>query len=201
VAEKHPFSTLRPVLLASTSRYRRALLERLRIPFDTASPEVDETRGPDEPPRALATRLARAKAEAVASRHPGAIVIGSDQVCATGTTVLGKPGTVTANREMLTLLSGRTATFHTAVAIVGPEAGLLQEHVDETHCHFRQLSAAEIAQHVGLEPGLDCAGGFKAEGLGISLMTRVDSADPTGLVGLPLIWVAGVLRPFLRVVN
>lgn len=198
MAEKHPFSTLRPVLLASTSRYRRALLERLRIPFDSADPGVDETRAAGESPRALAARLALAKARAVARRHPGAIVIGSDQVCAAGATVLGKPGTVAANLDMLALLAGRTATFHTAVAIVGEDAGLLQEHVDETHCHFRPLTTAEIAAHVGLEPGLDCAGGFKSEGLGISLMTRIESADPTGLVGLPLIWVASTLRPLLR---
>lgn len=198
MAEKYPFSTLRPVLLASTSRYRRALLERLRIPFESADPGVDETREPGEPPQALAARLARAKARAVARRHPGAIVIGSDQVCAAGEMVLGKPGTVPANRDMLALLSGRTATFHTAVAIVGEEAGLLREHLDATHCHFRALDAAEIERHVAVEPGLDCAGGFKSEGLGISLMTRIESQDPTGLVGLPLIWVAATLRPFLR---
>ncbi|MCC6170832.1 MAG: septum formation protein Maf [Gammaproteobacteria bacterium] len=188
---------MRPVLLASTSRHRRALLTRLRIPFDTADPGVDEARADGEPPRALAARLARAKAQAVAARHPTAIVIGSDQVCATADQVLGKPGTPDANREMLAQLSGRTAVFHTAVAIVGLEAGLQAEHVDDTVCHFRALKAEEIACHVAIEPGLDCAGGFKSESLGITLMTRIDSQDPTALVGLPMIWVAGALRPFI----
>lgn len=197
MAENPPFSTLRPVLLASTSRHRQALLTRLRIPFGTAAPELDETRLAGEAPRALARRLALGKALAVAARHPGAIVIGSDQVCAAAERVLGKPGTPAANREMLALLSGRTAVFHTAVAVVGLEAGLQAEHVDDTVCHFRVLTEAEIARHVAIEPGLDCAGGFKSEGLGISLMTRIQSEDPTALVGLPMIWVAGVLRRFI----
>ena len=198
MAEKPPLSTARPVLLASTSPHRRALLARLGIAFDTAAHGVDEARGEGEVPRALAVRLARAKAEAVAARHPGALVIGSDQVCAAGDRVLGKPGSAAANREMLGRLSGQAATFHTAVAIIGLDAGLCAEHVDETRCLFRPLAPEEIARHVALEPALDCAGGFKSEGLGITLMSRIESSDPTGLVGLPLIWVAGVLRPFLR---
>lgn len=201
MAEKLPFSTLRPVLLASTSRHRKALLSRLLIPFDTVDPGVDEQRLAGESPRALAARLALAKARAVAARHPGALVIGSDQVCAAGEHVLGKPQSAEANRQMLALLSGRAAVFHTAVAIVGLEAGLLAEHVDETRCHFRELAAGEIARHVEVEPSLDCAGGFKAESLGIALMTRIESEDPTGLIGLPLIWVAATLRPFLRPVG
>jgi septum formation protein len=198
VAEKHPFSALRPVLLASTSRHRKALLERLRIPFETVDPGVDEQRAAGEAPRALAARLALAKARSVAARHPGALVIGSDQVCAAGDWILGKPASVAANREMLARLSGCVAVFHTAVAIVGREAGLHAEHLDETRCHFRHLSDQEIVRHVEVEPALDCAGGFKSEGLGIGLMTRMESEDPTGLIGLPLIWVASVLRPFLR---
>jgi len=197
VAEKLPFSTQRPVLLASTSRHRRALLNRLQIPFDACDPAVEEIRAAGEAPPALALRLARAKAEAVAARYPGALVIGSDQVCALGDRVLGKPGTVEANREMLAQLSGRQAIFHTAVAIVGHEASLLATHVDQTRCEFRELSAAEIAHHVEVEPSLDCAGGFKSEGLGLTLMNRMESTDPTGLIGLPLIWVASVLRPFV----
>lgn len=198
MTEKHPFTTTRRVLLASTSRHRRALLARLQIPFETESPEVDEARAADESPREQAVRLALAKALAVAARHPGALVIGSDQVCALGDRVLGKPGTTAANREMLAALAGQTATFHTAVAIVGIDAGIRQEHVDDTLCNFRPLSGAEIARHVELEPALDCAGGFKAESLGISLMSSVYSRDPTGLIGLPLIWVAEQIRPFLR---
>lgn len=198
MAEKHPFTTTRRLVLASTSRHRKALLDRLRLPFDSEAPEVDETRAPGETPRAQAVRLALAKAMAVASRHPGALVIGSDQVCALGDTVLGKPGTAAVNRNMLAALSGQTATFHTAVAIVGLEAGLRQEHVDDTLCNFRPLTSADIAWYVEAEPSLDCAGGFKSEGLGVTLMSSVYSRDPTGLVGLPLIWVAEVIRPFLR---
>jgi septum formation protein len=198
VAEKHPFTTTRRLLLASTSRHRRALLTRLQVPFDSAAPQVDETRAAGESPRAQAVRLALAKALAIASRYPDALVIGSDQVCALGDTVLGKPATEAANRDMLAALSGQTATFHTAVAIVGLEAGLRHEHVDDTLCNFRALSSDEIARHVQAEPSLDCAGGFKAEGLGITLMSSVYSRDPTGLIGLPLIWVADVLRPFVR---
>jgi septum formation protein len=198
VAEKYPFTITRRLLLASTSRHRKTLLERLRLPFDSEAPEVDETRAPGETPRAQAVRLALAKAMAVASRHPGALVIGSDQVCALGDTVLGKPGTAAANRDMLATLSGQTATFHTAVAIVGLEDGLRQEHVDDTLCNFRPLTSADIARYVEAEPSLDCAGGFKSEGLGVTLMSSVYSRDPTGLVGLPLIWVAEVIRPFLR---
>jgi septum formation protein len=185
-------------VLASTSRHRKALLERLRLPFDSEAPEVDETRAPGETPRAVAVRLALAKAMAVATRHPGELVIGSDQVCALGDTVLGKPGTAAANRDMLAALSGQTATFHTAVAIVGLEVGLRQEHVDDTLCNFRSLTSDDIARYVESEPSLDCAGGFKSEGLGVTLMSSVYSRDPTGLVGLPLIWVAEVIRPFLR---
>lgn len=174
------------------------MLTRLQVPFDACDPGVEEIRADGEAPAALALRLACAKAEAVAARHPGALVIGSDQVCALGERVLGKPGTVAANREMLAMLSGQTAIFHTAVAIVGLDAGLRATHVDQTRCEFRVLSAAEIARHVEAEPSLDCAGGFKSEGLGLTLMTRMDSTDPTGLIGLPLIWVAAVLRPFVR---
>jgi septum formation protein len=168
------------------------------MPFDSESPEVDETRADGETPRELAIRLALAKALAVAARHPGALVIGSDQVCALGDTVLGKPETASANRDMLATLSGQTATFHTAVAIIGLDAGLREQHVDDTLCNFRALTGDEIAHHVDAEPSLDCAGGFKAEGLGIGLMTSVYSRDPTGLIGLPLIWVAEQLRPFVR---
>jgi septum formation protein len=190
--------TTRRLLLASTSRHRKALLARLQLPFDCEPPEVEETRLAGEAPRALASRLALAKALVVAHRHPGALVIGSDQVCALGDTVLGKPVTAAANRDMLAALSGQTATFHTAVAIVGIEAGLREEHVDDTLCNFRPLTSADIARYVEAEPSLDCAGGFKSEGLGVTLMSSVYSRDPTGLVGLPLIWVAGVIRPFVH---
>ncbi len=195
-AEKHPQALSRPLWLASGSRYRRELLGRLGIPFDHRSPEVDESRLAGETPVALAERLALLKARAVADREPGALVIGSDQVCALGGECLGKPGNRAGQAAMLARLSGQLVTFHTAVAIVGIEAGLWQRHRDETRCRFRTLSARDIEDYVNREPALDCAGGFKCEGLGISLLERMQSDDPTAIIGLPLIWVAATLRPF-----
>ena len=194
MAEKPSQSAARPLVLASTSRYRRVLLQRLGIAFEIAGPATDETRLVDEPPHATAARLALAKARVVAVRHPQAIVIGSDQVCALGQTAVGKPGSVDENRLMIGQLSGQTAVFHTAVAVIGIEAGVWKQHVDQTHCVFRELSPAEIDDYVEREPCLDCAGGFKVEGLGISLFQRIESLDPTALIGLPLIWLAGALR-------
>jgi septum formation protein len=184
----------RPLWLASTSRYRRALLARLGVEFQVAAPAVAETRLPDEVPAELARRLALAKARAVAEQHPDALVIGSDQVCALGDQVLGKPGDAAAARAQLMAQSGQVVTFHTAVAMVGIAAGCWRQHVDQTRCTFRMLDAAEIAAYVAAEAPLDCAGSFKVEGLGIALFERIDSADPTALVGLPLIWVAQALR-------
>ena len=180
------------LILASTSRYRRALLERLRLPFDCARPEVDETPAVGEPPAALARRLARAKAEAVAERHPGAWVIGSDQVAELEGQPLGQPGTEAAACAQLAAMSGRTVQFHTAVWVAGPGGG--HALMDTTRVRFRMLSAAEIARYVAAEQPLDCAGSFKCEGLGISLFDAIESQDPTALVGLPLIGVAGLLR-------
>jgi septum formation protein len=196
VAEKHLAGLARPLWLASSSRYRRELLSRLQLPFECRSPEVDESRHPDESPAALAERLALAKARAIAGEEPGALVIGSDQVCAVQEECLGKPGSAAAQIAMLERLAGQVVTFHTAVAIVGIEAGLWQRHRDETRCVFRKLSRAEIEDYVSREPAHDCAGGFKSEGLGISLFERLESSDPTALIGLPLIWVAQTLRPF-----
>jgi septum formation protein len=198
VTEKPAPALNRPLLLASTSRYRRELLSRLGWAFTCESPAVDEAAVPGEAPPDRARRLALAKAQAVAARHPGALVIGSDQVCALGDHVLDKPGTAAAQRAMLAILSGRKAMFHTAVALLGIDAGVRAEHVDETCCEFRDLDAAAIERYAALEPATDCAGGFKVEGLGIALMTRVESIDPTALIGLPLIWVAAALRPFER---
>jgi len=196
VAEKRPVALSRPLWLASSSRYRRELLGRLQLVFECRSPEVDESRHPGEPPAALAERLALAKARAIAEEEPGALVIGSDQVCALDQECLGKPGSPAAQIAMLERLSGQVVTFHTAVAIVGIEAGLWQRHRDETRCVFRRLSRFEIEDYVAREPAHDCAGGFKSEGLGISLFERMESSDPTALIGLPLIWVAQTLRPF-----
>jgi septum formation protein len=171
----------RPLWLASSSRYRRELLGRLGHPFEWRAPDIDETPLLGESPKALASRLALAKAKTLAHDEPRALIIGSDQVCALGDDCLGKPASPAAQAEMLARLSGRRVTFFTAVAVVGIEAGLWQQHVDETHCEFRRLSRAEIAAYVAAEPATDCAGGFKCEGLGISLLERMHSDDPTAV--------------------
>jgi septum formation protein len=169
-------------------------LQRLGIPFAAEAPGVPEDALPDESPAVRAMRLAAAKAEAVALRHPGAVVIGSDQVCAAGRRVLDKPGTVERACEQLSVLSGKTARFLTAVAIRHWHSGLSLNHLDTVTVRFRPLSRAEITRYVEREQPLDCAGSFKSEALGITLFEAVQSSDPTSLVGLPLIWVAGALR-------
>jgi septum formation protein len=182
------------LILASTSRYRRALLERIAPPFEAVSPQVDEAPLAGEAPRARAVRLSLAKARAVAERYPGAIVIGSDQVAALGKHVLDKPGDEATCIRQLTALSGRTAHFFTGCAVVGPDAGLKLEHLDTTTVTFRSLSEAEVRRYVAREQPFDCAGGFKVEALGITLFERIEGSDPTALIGLPLIWVASALR-------
>jgi septum formation protein len=182
------------LILASTSRYRRSLLGRLGLPFDCVGPEVDETRQPDESAVGMATRLARLKAEAVSRLHPAAVVIGSDQVALRGHDLLGKPGTVEHCREQLQRSSGRDVVFLTAVHVIDGPAGRAESHVDRTTVLFRELSATEIDRYIERDHPLDCAGGFKAESLGIALFERIDSSDPTGITGLPLAWVCGALR-------
>jgi septum formation protein len=185
--------------LASTSAYRRALLERLGLPFTCLSPEVDETPQKDEAPLALASRLARAKAERIASRRTAAWVIGSDQVAVLGEVpseaqILGKPGSAAACIAQLEACSARSVAFLTAVAVLRQEDGTAFEFVDTTRVRFRRLEPDTIARYVELESPLDCAGGFKCEGLGISLCDSIESVDPTALIGLPLIRLAAVLR-------
>lgn len=182
------------LILASTSTYRRALLERLNLPFDTARPEVDETALSDETPQALAVRLARAKAEAVLDPgQPDLWVIGSDQVAELDEEPLGKPGSVARAEAQLRAMSGREVRFLTAVCLVGP-GGRRLEALDVTTVHFRPLSNGEIARYVDRERPLDCAGSFKSEGLGITLFEAIENRDPTALVGLPLIATARLLR-------
>ena len=181
------------LILASTSAYRRALLERLGLPFDTARPDVDETPQPDEPPAALAVRLARAKAEAVAAGAGDAWTIGSDQVAELDGRPLGKPGTAENAVAQLRAMSGREVRFHTALCLAGPD-GRRFEHLDLTVVRFRTLGEDEIARYVERERPLDCAGSFKCEGLGIALFEAIDNRDPTALVGLPLIATARLLR-------
>ncbi|HET6435150.1 MAG TPA: Maf family nucleotide pyrophosphatase [Xanthomonadaceae bacterium] len=180
------------LVLASTSRYRRELLERLRLPFDVARPAVDETPLPGEAPAALAMRLARAKAEAVAAGGD-AWVVGSDQVAALGDDALGKPGSVEAAQEQLRRMSGRSVAFLTAVCLAHRD-GRAWQALDTTTVRFRTLSEEEIARYVAAERPLDCAGSFKSEGLGIALFEAIETVDPTALVGLPLIATAGLLR-------
>ena len=187
------------LILASTSTYRRDLLARLRLPFSCIAPGIDETRRAGERPLALAQRLARAKASAVALEHPEAWVIGSDQVAARAEgsaeeQILGKPGTEARCVEQLRGCSGRSVSFLTAVAVVRHEGRLAHEFLDITRVSFRTLEEAAIARYVALERPFDCAGGFKSEGLGITLCESIENADPSALIGLPLIRLSAVLR-------
>lgn len=181
-----------PLVLASTSRYRLELLQRLGLALDCARPDVDETPQPDEAPRALAVRLARAKAADVASRHRGRWVVGSDQVAELNGSPLGKPGSVAAAHAQLAAMSGQVVAFHTAISL-RCDARVL-EACDLTQVHFRTLDAASIERYVAAEQPLDCAGSFKCEGLGITLFEAIDNRDPTALVGLPLIALSQLLR-------
>jgi septum formation protein len=180
------------LILASTSPHRRALLQRLGVAFEVLSPQVTEDHLAGESAAERALRLARAKARAVAARRPGALVIGSDQVACAAGMVLDKPGSAERCREQLARLAGGGAEFFTACSILGSQGE--QTHLDTTTVVFRTLSADEIARYVERERPFDCAGGFKAEGLGIALFERISSEDPTALIGLPLIWVAQALR-------
>ncbi len=182
------------LILASASPYRRELLARFGLAFDVVVPGVSETHRSGESCADRAVRLAEEKARAVAQRHPGAVVIGSDQVAANGDAVLDKPGDAARCQSQLAALSGRSARFYTGCAVLGGERGLHRAHVDTTTVVFRALSAAEIARYIARERPFDCAGGFKAEGLGIALFEYIESQDPTALIGLPLIWLAGALR-------
>jgi septum formation protein len=183
-----------PLILASTSPYRRELLARLRLAFQCVAPGVDEAVLPAESPPDRAVRLALAKAAAVAARHPGATVIGSDQVGVCKGELLDKPGDAVRARSQLQWLSGAAATFHTAVAVVQAERGNILQFVDTTTVYFRALSDAEIERYIAIEKPFDCAGGIRCEALGIALFSRMVSEDPTGLIGLPLIALARALR-------
>lgn len=182
------------LVLASTSRYRAALLERLGLPFRVAAPGVDEEPRDGEAPAGLALRLAEAKAQSVASQFPDALVLGSDQVADCEGRMLGKPGDAAHCREQLAACSGRSVEFHTAVVLHHAAASFARSHVDRTTVRFRALDAAAIEAYVRRDKPFDCAGGFRAEGLGVALFESIDSSDPTALIGLPLIWVAAALK-------
>ena len=189
-----PPSSLRPLVLGSTSPYRRELLGRLRLHFEVAGPAVDETPQPAEAPAALARRLAVAKARAVAARYPAAVVIGSDQVADLDGESLGKPGNHDNAFAQLRRMSGRLAVFHTAVAVVCLDSGFEQLELAPVRVRFRELSDDEIERYLRAEQPYDCAGSAKSEGLGIALLESIDSDDPTALVGLPLIRTCRMLR-------
>jgi len=183
---------MRPLILASTSPYRRALLERLGVPFEVVRPGTSEDPLARETPRDRALRLSGAKAKAVASQRPEAVVIGSDQVASVGSRVLDKPGDADNCRSQLSMLSAQTARFHTGCAVIANGERLI--HLDTTSVTFRTLTPEEINRYIEREKPFDCAGGFKAEALGITLFDSIESRDPTALVGLPLIWLASALR-------
>ena len=188
-----PPSASSPLILASTSRYRAELLRRLGIAFEQQAPGSDETPLAGEQPQALAQRLALAKAGAVAARHPRRWVLGSDQVCACDGKLLGKPGTRPRAAAQLKLLSGSAAHFITAVVLQQQDSGALLQALDLCTVRFRALGDAEIERYLDAEDALDCAGSFKSEGLGISLCEAIETQDPSGLVGLPLIAVRRLL--------
>jgi septum formation protein len=184
----------RRIVLGSTSPYRRELLSRLRLPFDSARPDVDETPQPGESPAALASRLALAKAREVARRYPDAVVIGSDQVADLDGEPLGKPGTHERAVVQLQRMRGRTVVFQTAVAVVCLATGFEALDTASVRVLFRHLDDGEIQRYLLAEQPYDCAGSAKSEGLGIALLERIDNDDPSALVGLPLIRTCHMLR-------
>lgn len=184
----------RALVLGSTSRYRSELLQRLRIPFEVAAPDVDETPLTGESPRDLALRLSLAKARAVAARFPQAVVIGSDQVADLHGEPLGKPGNHANAVAQLRRMRGHTVVFQTALSVVSQDTGFAQSALAPVQVRFRDLSDAEIETYLLAEQPYDCAGSAKSEGLGISLLDSIDSDDPTALIGLPLIRTCQLLR-------
>ncbi len=189
-----PAAPARPLILGSTSPYRRELLARLGLPFATEAPNVDETPRPGEAPRELALRLALAKAREVAGRHPRAIVIGSDQVADLAGEPLGKPGTHQRALAQLRRMRGHSVVFQTALAVVCVDTGFAQTDLAAVEVRFRDLADDEIERYLLAERPYDCAGSAKSEGLGIALLDAIHNDDPTALVGLPLIRTARLLR-------
>ena len=187
-------TVLRPrrLILASTSRYRRELLSRLGLRFEAVAPDAPELPIEGEPPAAMAARLALAKARSI--NTPDSVVIGSDQVASLDGRLLRKPGDHATALRQLEACQGRTVVFDTAVAVRDTGTGATLEHVDRTEVRFASLETAALDRYVQREQPLDCAGSFKSEGLGVVLFERIDSSDPTALVGLPLIWLARALR-------
>lgn len=185
---------LMKLVLASTSIYRKMLLERFLLPFETARPEVDETPRPGETPTAIALRLAAEKAHAVACAFPDALIIGSDQVAHMGNEIFGKPGTIERAIDQLRRMRGNTVVFDTALALLDARSGRIQSECIPTRVRFRMLADGEIRRYVEKERPLDCAGSAKSEALGITLLDALSGDDPTALIGLPLIALSRMLR-------
>ncbi|HEY1846267.1 MAG TPA: nucleoside triphosphate pyrophosphatase [Buttiauxella sp.] len=184
---------MKPIVLASTSPFRRALLEKLGLPFITASPQTDETPKPGETARELVTRLAQAKAQALRAKYPAHLIIGSDQVCVLNNQITGKPHSEENAVQQLLLARGSIVTFYTGLALYNAENGHLQTTCEPFDVHFRHLREEEIRQYVRKEQPLQCAGSFKSEGLGITLFERLEGRDPNTLIGLPLIALCEML--------
>lgn len=182
-----------PLLLASSSTYRRDLLQRLHLPFAWASPDIDEGRLENEPGEALVRRLAAAKARALAATHPAHLIIGSDQVAVLGEHILGKPHTFERAREQLLAASGRAVTFLTGVALLNSATGQCQIDCVPFTVTLRELDSAQVERYLQTEQPYDCAGSFKAEGLGVSLFRETQGSDATSLIGLPLIRLVQML--------
>jgi septum formation protein len=200
LADMIPSSSPVRLILASSSAYRRELLSRLGLPFETMSPDIDETPLPGEAPEATALRLARGKAGAIAALHPGALVIGSDQVATLDGEQIGKPGDHERALAQLRMMRGRRVTFHTALCLwdgrldAGHAERAAQVENIQTFVAFRDLPDHELDAYLRIEQPYDCAGSAKNEGLGIAILERIDSTDPTALTGLPLIALTGMLR-------
>ncbi|MFC1356725.1 MAG: septum formation inhibitor Maf [gamma proteobacterium symbiont of Phacoides pectinatus] len=183
-----------PLVLGSTSPFRREILAKLGLAFRTAAPEIDESRRVGESPRELVSRLALEKARAVADAHPRSLVIGSDQVACNSGEILGKPGDRTSAIAQLSNASGRVVSFYTGLCLLNTASGRSQVVCDPFHVHFRQLSMEQIERYLDIEQPYNCAGSFKSEGLGISLFTRLEGDDPNSLIGLPLIRLIEMLE-------
>ncbi|MDF3932028.1 Maf family protein [Pseudomonas citronellolis] len=184
---------MRPLLLASSSPYRRELLQRLRLPFECASPDIDESPLPGESAEQLVRRLAEHKARALAERFPNHLIIGSDQAAVQGQAILGKPHTLERAHEQLKASSGGTVSFLTGLAVLDAASGRCQVDCVPFRVHFRELEDATILRYLQAEQPFDCAGSFKAEGLGVSLFRATEGEDATSLVGLPLIRLVDML--------
>jgi len=184
----------RPLILASSSRYRRALLERLGVPFTTATPDIDETAHPGEAPETLVRRLAIAKAQRIAQQHPDALVIGSDQVAVYDGEMVGKPGYHEAAVRQLRRISGKTAVLYTGLAVIDARSGRTQAGVVPFGVAFRPLTDQQIESYLRKEQPYDCAGSVKSEGLGVALLERFEGDDPSALIGLPLIRLVRMLE-------